>query len=273
MRKLIFLLALLLPSAALSQPGHGPISGGGSGGGVAGLTTANGGTAIGDNQIIRGDGTTGIQGSALTVADTTGNIQGPAAGFTLFGGTSTTADLTFQVTTGSGTTGSDMHFLVGNNGAVEALKLTDTGHAQFDDGSSTAPAITMGTAGVGFYRDGTTGANAFGFTASTPSFKLQQAEIQFVGNGLISWGNQVNTFATSSTDLAVKRDAVSIMVITDASSGGAALKLRAIAAPLRACDATGAGDIYRDTSLALCFCDGTSWQVLNPSTVGVGTCS
>lgn len=33
------------------------------------------------------------------------------------------------------------------------------------------------------------------------------------------------------------------------------------------------GDIYLDTSLALCFYDGTSWQVLNPSTVGVGTCA
>lgn len=47
-----------------------PIEGGGGGGGVSGLATADGGTAIADNAIIRGDGTEGIQGSAFTLSDT-----------------------------------------------------------------------------------------------------------------------------------------------------------------------------------------------------------
>lgn len=37
--------------------------------GVAGLSSASGGTAIADNRIIRGDGTNGIQGSGVTLSD------------------------------------------------------------------------------------------------------------------------------------------------------------------------------------------------------------
>ena len=146
------------------------IGGGAGGAGVSGLDTADGGTALADNTIVRGDGTTGIQGSAVTIADTTGNLQwegatadafegnftfadptadwtwawdatgnvvipgnvtGPSAGFTLFGGTSTTADLTFQTTTGIGATGADMHFLVGNNGATEAMTIFNSGQVSF----------------------------------------------------------------------------------------------------------------------------------------------
>lgn len=47
-----------------------PIEGGGGGGGVSGLSTADGGTAIADNAIIRGDGTDGIQGSTALIQDT-----------------------------------------------------------------------------------------------------------------------------------------------------------------------------------------------------------
>lgn len=47
-----------------------PVEGGGGGGGVSGLTSADGGTAIADNAIIRGDGTDGIQGSTALIQDT-----------------------------------------------------------------------------------------------------------------------------------------------------------------------------------------------------------
>jgi len=46
----------------------------------------------------------------------------------IIGGTSTTADLTLQTTTGVGTTGADMHFLVGNNGATEAITILNSGN-------------------------------------------------------------------------------------------------------------------------------------------------
>ena len=80
------------------------------------------------------------------------DIIGPTAGFKIIGGTSTTADLTFQVTTGVGTTGADMHFLVGNNGATEAMTILNSGFVgigtnapvaklQVSNGASTAQDI------------------------------------------------------------------------------------------------------------------------------------
>lgn len=55
--------------------GTGPLEGMGSGGGagVSGLDTADGGTALADNVIVRGDGATGIQGSDITIADASGS--------------------------------------------------------------------------------------------------------------------------------------------------------------------------------------------------------
>lgn len=50
-------------SGRFSQP---PAAGGG---GVSGLATANAGTAITDNKVVRGDGTAGIQGSAVDISD------------------------------------------------------------------------------------------------------------------------------------------------------------------------------------------------------------
>ena len=54
--------------------------------------------------------------------------EGVGAGQTLIGGTTTTADLTLQTTSGVGTTGADMHFLVGNNGATEAMTILNSGN-------------------------------------------------------------------------------------------------------------------------------------------------
>ena len=45
----------------------------------------------------------------------------------VLGGISTTSDLSLQTTSASGTTGSDMHFLVGNNGATEAMTILNSG--------------------------------------------------------------------------------------------------------------------------------------------------
>jgi len=45
----------------------------------------------------------------------------------VLGGTSTTQDLSFQTTSGVGATGGDMHFLVGNNGATEAMTVLNSG--------------------------------------------------------------------------------------------------------------------------------------------------
>jgi len=46
----------------------------------------------------------------------------------IIGGSTTTSDLTLQTTSGIGATGADMHFLVGNNGATEAMTILNSGN-------------------------------------------------------------------------------------------------------------------------------------------------
>jgi len=46
----------------------------------------------------------------------------------VIGGNTTTSDLTFKTTTGVGASGADMHFLVGNNGATEAMTILNSGN-------------------------------------------------------------------------------------------------------------------------------------------------
>lgn len=46
----------------------------------------------------------------------------------LIGGSTTTSDLFLQTTSGAGAAGADMHFLVGNNGATEAMTILNNGN-------------------------------------------------------------------------------------------------------------------------------------------------
>lgn len=55
-------------------------------------------------------------------------LAGRAGGQVITGGTGTTDDLTLKVTSGIGATGADMHFLVGNNGATEAMTILNSGN-------------------------------------------------------------------------------------------------------------------------------------------------
>ena len=55
----------------------------------------------------------------------TGNIL--MTGNKLIGGLTATSNLYLQTTSGVGTTGADMHFLVGNNGATEAMTILNSG--------------------------------------------------------------------------------------------------------------------------------------------------
>lgn len=69
----------------------------------------------GSNDPITGD----ISMNANLVFDGTRRI---------IGGTGITSDLYFQSTSGVGATGADIHFLVGNNGATEALTILNNGN-------------------------------------------------------------------------------------------------------------------------------------------------
>ncbi len=107
--------------------------------------------------IMRVATTTGVvtsltdsSGIAANVSDETGSgalVFGTSPTFTtsmtsplVIGGTATTSDLNLQTTSGVGTTGADMHFLVGSNGATEAMTILNSGSVGI---GTTAPAALL----------------------------------------------------------------------------------------------------------------------------------
>lgn len=93
---------------------------------------------------------------------TSGNFLGQK----LIGGTGTTSDLYLQTTSGVGTTGADMHFLVGNNGGTEAITILNDGKVGIG-GITPESKLHVGTEGAeNFFISDTwyTNANGGGFT-------------------------------------------------------------------------------------------------------------
>ena len=81
-------------------------------------------------------------------------------------------------------------------------------------------------------------------------------------------GFSSSTTEANSIDTSMVRSAAGIVGFTNATTGGGAIHLTPLASPPRTCDATAEGDIYSDTSHALCWCDAATWQKLS----GAGTC-
>jgi hypothetical protein len=130
-RRSVLILALLGARAALAQhPAsftNPPVTT--AGGGVTGLTTCDGGTALADNDVLRADGTTGCQGSVVDITDAgivTGATQLNTDNVRLDGDTvsNTAGDLTLD-TTGAA---SRINF---NVNAVTRMDLTDLGGSTF----------------------------------------------------------------------------------------------------------------------------------------------
>lgn len=91
-------------------------------------------------------------------------------------------------------------------------------------------------------------------------------------DGSMVWVSSGDPYNTENADITMFRAAAGVVGIGGASvSAGGALHLNPLASPPRTCDATAEGDIYSDTSHALCYCDGTSWNVLTGS--GAGSCA
>ena len=102
---------------------------------------------------------TAIADAALSIAKTSGlqtalDAKAPLASPTfttqiitplVIGGTATTADLTLQTTSGVGAAGADMHFLVGNNGATEAMSILNSGNVGI---GTTVPGEKLQVAGA-----------------------------------------------------------------------------------------------------------------------------
>ena len=132
----------------------------------------------------------GLKSSSVT------SIIGNTAGVTIIGGTATTADLSFQTTSGVGTTGADMHFLVGNAGATEAMTILNNGN------------VGIGTTGPGAklsFATGTTAADGIDFGGDTNLYRLSanilQSDDQFRAGNLYTEGTfYTNTWTGTSTD-------------------------------------------------------------------------
>jgi hypothetical protein len=85
----------------------------------------------GSNETIMGNYTAGHGSNTVTIGNsvvTDNYFNGNLRASTIIGGTGTTSDLTLQTTSGVGTTGADMHFLVGNNGRTEAATILNSGN-------------------------------------------------------------------------------------------------------------------------------------------------
>ncbi len=63
----------------------------------------------------------------------------------VIGGTGTTSDLSLKTTSGVGATGADMHFLMGNDGATEAMTILNNGRVGIGTNAPNAPLEVKGT--------------------------------------------------------------------------------------------------------------------------------
>ena len=67
---------------------------------------------------------------------------------TIIGGTGTTSDLNLKTTSGIGAVGADMHFLVVNNGATEAITILNDGNVGI---GTTGPGLKLDVVGTEGY--------------------------------------------------------------------------------------------------------------------------
>ena len=205
----------------------------GGGGGVSGLSTADGGTALSDNAIVRGDGTTGVQGSTVTVADSTGNLQWEGTTADAFEGNFTFADPTADWTWAWGAAGD----LVGAGSlSVDNLKIdgntissTDTNGnfivAPNGTGSLQLPAGSAALPGLVFTGSTTSGlANINGSvvivdaTAQLGAFDDFDLAMRMPNGGQVSFTSN-STPATTIGDVGFGRRAAGVGRLTDGSTG------------------------------------------------------
>src|SRR3989344_757658 len=101
----------------------------------------------------------GTFGTGAYTMDTTLTVP------TILGGTATTSDLNLKTTSGIGATGADMHFLVGNNGATEAMTILNSGNVGI--GTATPGAkLDIQNSGTNLIRVDTSGFTTIGANTS-----------------------------------------------------------------------------------------------------------
>lgn len=221
--------------------------------------------------VTRGAGGSGTPGGADT------QVQYNDSGS--FGGH---AGLTFNETTNaltvSGVIVSARSSLGGATGSFAAIADGDDRNGDISvraihaDGTGTSSFV-----GYSLQLGGTTASST---TDHTILYDATRSEFTFASGQMLGWSSAAsNPFADA--DVSFTRNAAADIALNSGrtTNGLATLRLGEVrltpqASPPVTCgDANTLGYAYADTSLALCFCDGTAWQVLNPSTAGVGTCS
>jgi hypothetical protein len=176
-----------------------------------------------------GNGTIGASGTTLArtavlASSNSNNAVNFSAGTKDVFATVTAAHLLAAVLGPASATDNGVAVYDGTTGKLvkNATLLFASGQLTLPAGSSpSAPGLIIGsTLTCGFFRDADTGANFIGFAASgTTSFRMGQAQFDFVGNGLLTWGNQVNTFSGSASDVGLKRKAAGVLQVTSGADG------------------------------------------------------
>ncbi len=115
-------------------------------------TTANAGDsataffASGTLEVaIGGTGTTTSTGTGSVVLNDSPTFTTQIISPLVVGGTATTSDLNLKTTSGVGASGADMHFLVGNNGATEAMTILNSGNVGIGTVTPDHPLVVAGT--------------------------------------------------------------------------------------------------------------------------------
>lgn len=137
------------------------------------------------------------------------------------------------------------------------------GQVVFPHGSLPKPGLAANdnhTTGIHIVSGGTESLNYV--INGTPVLFSSAARLRLPGAAQFGWISSTDT-NVNEIDTILQRSAAGIVKLTNT------LNLVPIASPPRTCDATAEGDIYSDTSHALCWCDASAWQKLS----GAGTCA
>lgn len=164
----------------MSTLGCKKLTGSAGGAGVSGLTSADGGTAIADNVLIRGDGTDGIQGSAVAMSDS-GDITMAAGGL---------------ITSAHGAQHGVIKFQAGLNAPLAIV-------------SSTTPANCFQFTASNFVARSTVGGNALA--------AVDSGGVDLDTTGTVDWSGTAGS-AQASKDVGIARAAAGDLRVTNGSS-------------------------------------------------------
>ncbi|MES2649400.1 MAG: hypothetical protein V4717_21160 [Bacteroidota bacterium] len=149
------------------------------------LKVKNDSVIVTNADLIIRNGTKNMLGFLSNTGDGLANWSYPSF---LLGGTTPTSTITYQTTSGIGTTGADHIFKVGNNGATEAMRIRNDGNI----GIGTSPSYKLDVLGTSRF----VGQHMIKGTVASDAASLG-AELTTVGTMDASWSG--TSFATGYT--------------------------------------------------------------------------